>query len=328
MNFNINTDINPKNLNLAINYLFNTENISHQAIIINELTKKIQSKEVLISLRKYIYSNSNKIKTYANSLDTCGTGGDGLKTLNISTTVAILLSSVGVPIAKHGNRAASSNSGSSDVINELGINNPSNSNEIHKQIKKKNFVYLNAPLFYPNLGKVAQVRNQLGFKTIFNFMGPTLNPLGAKYQLLGTVDKNSAEIMCKILSEIKLKNFKIFYSHEGLDEISLFSPTTFLIKDKSKIKKQTISQNYYKKYLNKVPKFSQIKGKDPGYNASRIFELFEGKKDTFRDMVLINSCHAMMLYKSKLKFQDCFDELSYALDNGNASRQLKLLQKK
>ena len=96
MNFNINTDINPKNLNLAINYLFNTENISHQAIIINELTKKIQSKEVLISLRKYIYSNSNKIKTYANSLDTCGTGGDGLKTLNISTTVAILLSSVGV----------------------------------------------------------------------------------------------------------------------------------------------------------------------------------------------------------------------------------------
>ena len=127
---------------------------------------------------------------------------------------------------------------------------------------------------------------------------------------------------------MNFKNFKIFYSHEGLDEISLFSPTTFLIKDKSKIKKQTISQNYYKKYLNKDPKFSQIKGKDPRYNASRIFELFEGKKDTFRDMVLINSCHAMMLYKSKLKFQDCFDELSYALDNGNASRQLKLLQKK
>ena len=125
-----------------------------------------------------------------------------------------------------------------------------------------------------------------------------------------------------------VKNFKIFYSHEGLDEISLFSPTTFIIKDKSKIKKQTISQNYYKKYLNKIPKFSQIKGKDPRYNATRIFELFEGKKDTFRDMVLINSCHAMMLYKSKLKFQDCFDELSYALDNGNASRQLKLLQKK
>ena len=328
MNFNINTNINPKNLNLAINYLFNTENISHQAIIINELTKKIQSKEVLISLRKYIYSNSNKIKPYGNSLDTCGTGGDGLKTLNISTTVAILLSSVGVPIAKHGNRAASSNSGSSDVINELGINNPFNSNEIHNQIKKKNFVYLNAPLFYPNLGKVAQIRKLLGFKTIFNYMGPTLNPLGAKYQLLGTVDKNSADILSKILSEIKLKNFKIFYSHEGLDEISLFSPTTFLIKENSKIKKITISHNQYKKYLNKKPVFNQIKGRDPKYNASRITQLFQGKKDTFRDMVLINSCHAMMLYNSKLKFQDCFDELSYAIDSGKSLSQLNLLQKK
>ena len=178
MNQNFYSEINSKNLNLVINYLFNTENISHQAIIINELTKKIKSKEVLVTLRKYIYSKSNKIKSYSNSLDTCGTGGDGLKTLNISTTVAILLSSVGIPIAKHGNRAASSNSGSSDVINELGINNPSKSNEIHKQIKKKNFVYLNAPLFYPNLGKVAQIRKQLGFKTIFNYMGPTLNPLG------------------------------------------------------------------------------------------------------------------------------------------------------
>jgi len=328
MNKDFYSKINSKNLNHAINYLFNTENISHQAIIINELTRKIQSKEVLVTLRKYIYSNSNKIKSYSNSLDTCGTGGDGLKTLNISTTVAILLSSVGIPIAKHGNRAASSNSGSSDVINELAIKNPSRSIEIHNQIKKKNFVYLNAPLFYPNLGKVAQIRKQLGFKTIFNFMGPTLNPLGAKYQLLGTVDKNSANIMFKILSEIKLKNFKIFYSHEGLDEISLFSPTTFLIKDKSKIKRQTISHNYYKKYLYKVPKFSQIKGKDPKYNAYRIYEIFNGKNDSFRDMVLINSCHAMMLYKSNFKFQDCFDELSYALDSGKASKQLKSLQEK
>ena len=328
MIYNINNEIDSKNINQAIKYLFDTENISHQAIIIHEINKKIKSKETLIALRKYIYSNSNKIKGYSNSLDTCGTGGDGLKTLNISTTVALLLSSVGVPIAKHGNRAASSNSGSSDVIHELGIYNPSKTNEIHNQIKEKNFVYLNAPIFYPNLGKVAQIRKLLGFKTIFNYMGPTLNPLGAKYQLLGTVDINSAHIMCKILLELKLKNFKIFYSHEGLDEISLFSPTTFLIKDKSKVKKITISHNHYKKYLNKKPMFSQIKGKDPKYNASRIIQLFEGKKDTFRDMVLINACHGMMLYKAKMNFQECFDELSYAIDSRKALSQLNLLQKK
>ena len=230
MNQNFYSEINSKNLNSAINYLFNTENISHQAIIINELTRKIKSKEVLVTLRKYIYSKSNKIKSYSNSLDTCGTGGDGLKTLNISTTVAILLSSVGIPIAKHGNRAASSNSGSSDVINELGINNPTKTNEIHNQIKMKNFVYLNAPLFYPNLGKVAQIRKQLGFKTIFNYMGPTLNPLGAKYQLLGTVDKNSAELCVRYCQKLNLKILKYFILMKVLMKLVFSRQQHFLSK--------------------------------------------------------------------------------------------------
>ena len=198
MKFKLDDSITNRNVEYAIKYLFDSDNISHQAIIIHQLNKLINNSDILVSLRKFIFKNSNKIKQYSNSLDTCGTGGDGLKTLNISTTVAILLSSVDIPIAKHGNRAASSLSGSSDIISELNISSEKDSKKIINKITNDKFVYLNAPFFYPNLSKVGEVRKKLGIKTIFNYMGPTLNPLGAKYQILGTVNKNSAEILSLI----------------------------------------------------------------------------------------------------------------------------------
>ena len=208
-----------------------------------------------------------------NAIDLCGTGGDGLKTLNISTTVAILLSSVGIPIAKHGNRAASSLSGSSDIISELKIPNEKNSKKIIKRISNDKFVYLNAPFFYPNLSRVGEVRKKIGIKTIFNYMGPTLNPLGAKFQILGTIDKGSAEIMSKILSKIKNKKFTIFFSEDGLDEISIFAPTNFYFKKEKSITKRKISHMVYKKYLTSKLNFKDIKGGLPSYNANRLNEL-------------------------------------------------------
>lgn len=327
MKYKIDTLITKYNAKEAIKYLFGTENIAHQAIIIHQLNKFINDADVLIILRNYIYKNSYKIKKYSNSLDTCGTGGDGLKTLNISTTVALLLSSVGIPIAKHGNRAASSDSGSSDIIGKLNIKSEKSEFKLHQNIKKNKFTYLNAPLFYPDLAKVAQVRKLIQTKTIFNYMGPTLNPLGAKYQILGTINNSSAQIMTKILSRINLKGFSVFYSHDGLDEISLFSPTTFFIKKDMKIIKKTVSNKIYNKYLSKIPNFKDIKGKLPEYNANRLIELFSGKKDTYRDMVIINSIYAMMIIKSKLKFNDCYEILNHSIDKGYALNHLEKLRK-
>ena len=327
MKYKIDTPLTKYNAKEAIKYLFKTENLAHQAIIIHQLNNFINDADVLIILRNYIYKNSYKIKKYSNSLDTCGTGGDGLKTLNISTTVALLLSSVDVPIAKHGNRAASSDSGSSDIIGKLNIKSEKNEYRLHQNIKKNKFTYLNAPLFYPDLAKVAQVRKLIQTKTIFNYMGPTLNPLGAKYQILGTINKSSAQIMTKILSRINLKSFSVFYSHDGLDEISLFSPTTFFTKNNKKINKKTVSHKFYNKYLNKIPNFKDIKGKLPEYNANRLIELFSGKKDTYRDMVIINSIYAMMIFKSKLKFSDCFEILTHSIDKGYALNHLEKLRK-
>ena len=327
MKFNIETKITEKNSLEAIKYLFETENITHQSIIIYQLNNFIKNTKVLLNLRNYIYKNSNKVKSVPYSLDTCGTGGDGLQTLNISTSVALLISSVGIPIAKHGNRAASSLSGSSDIISQLNVKIEDNEKKIHKFFNKNNFIYLNAPLFYPDLKKVANVRKMFQSKTIFNYMGPTLNPLKAKYQLLGTFNKSSAEILNKILSNINLRGYSIFYSHDGLDEISIFSPTTFYKYHNGKTLKKTISNQKYKKYFSSKPNFEEIKGKDPKYNANRLIELFQGRKDSYRDIVIINAIHAMKVIKPKLKFDDCFEQLNYALDNDIAINHLRNLQK-
>ena len=327
MKYNIGDTVTKKNIKYVIKYLFLTDNITHQAIIIHQLNKLINDSDILLSLRDYIIKNSNKIKQYPNSLDTCGTGGDGLKTLNISTTVAILLSSVGIPIAKHGNRAASSLSGSSDIISELKIPNEKNSKKIIKRISNDKFVYLNAPFFYPNLSRVGEVRKKIGIKTIFNYMGPTLNPLGAKFQILGTIDKGSAEIMSKILSKIKNKKFTIFFSEDGLDEISIFAPTNFYFKKEKSITKRKISHITYKKYLSSKLNFKDIKGGLPSYNAKRLIELFQGKKDSYRDITIINSIYAMQTIKSDYQFDDCFEILSNSLDNSIAFNHLNKIKK-
>ena len=327
MKFNIGDKVTKKNVKYVIKYLFQTDNITHQAIIIHQLNNLINDSDILLSLRDYIFKNSNKIKQYPNSLDTCGTGGDGLKTLNISTTVAILLSSVGIPIAKHGNRAASSLSGSSDIISELKIPNEKNSKKIIKRISNDKFVYLNAPFFYPNLSRVGEVRKKIGIKTIFNYMGPTLNPLGAKFQILGTIDKGSAEIMSKILSKIKNKKFTIFFSEDGLDEISIFAPTNFYFKKEKSITKRKISHITYKKYLSSKLNFKDIKGGLPSYNANRLIELFQGKKDSYRDITIINSIYAMQTIKPDYQFDNCFEILSNSLDNSIALNHLNKIKK-
>ena len=327
MKYNIGDTVTKKNIKYVIKYLFLTDNITHQAIIIHQLNKLINDSDILLSLRDYIFKNSNKIKLYPNSLDTCGTGGDGLKTLNISTTVAILLSSVGIPIAKHGNRAASSLSGSSDIISELKIPNEKNSKKIIKRISNDKFVYLNAPFFYPNLSRVGEVRKKIGIKTIFNYMGPTLNPLGAKFQILGTIDKGSAEIMSKILSKIKNKKFTIFFSEDGLDEISIFAPTNFYFKKEKSITKRKISHMAYKKYLTSKLNFKDIKGGLPSYNANRLIELFQGKKDSYRDITIINSIYAMQTIKPDYQFDNCFEILSNSLDNSIALNHLNKIKK-
>lgn len=307
------------NIKKAIEYIFNTENKLHQAILITKLNESMYETNLVNEVRNYMIRKSIKIRKYKCSLDTCGTGGDGQKTLNISTTVALLLSSIGIKISKHGNRAASSLSGSTDILKELGFKINLTEREIYNNLKNNNFSYLNAPNFYPILKKVAEVRSNLGFKTFFNMIGPTLNPLGADYQIIGSFNEKSAKTIANILLINKSKNFKVFSSYDGMDEISIFAPTIIFEKNGKKIKRKIINHEKFKKYLTKkILSKADIKGKDAKFNAKKLINLFEGKKDSYYDIVVINAVYGLMTYNNKLSFDESYEMITNHLKNKKA----------
>ena len=229
----------------------------------------------------------------------------------------MLIASTGIKISKHGNRAASSLSGSSDILNELGFKMENNENKIHENIKKHNFIYLNAPNFYPILKNVGAVRKSLGFKTFFNMMGPTLNPLQANYQIVGAFNERAAKTIAEILLMNKLKNFKVFSSEDGLDEISIFSPTIVWQKTKNnKIEKKKIDNKKFAKFLcKKNLSFEDIKGKDAKYNAKKLINFFEGKKNSYRDIVIINAIYGILTIDQNKTFNEAYEILTSLIDS-------------
>lgn len=158
-------------------------------------------------------------------LDTCGTGGDHQNTFNISTTTALVCAALDVPVAKHGNRAASSKSGSADVLAELGVPTDLKPTAAKKYFVEHNFVFMFAPLYHPGMKAVIPIRQALGIRTIFNFLGPLLNPAQATYQLIGVSDPGKAELIGKVLLELGSQHVVVVYSDDGLDEVSCAAGT-------------------------------------------------------------------------------------------------------
>lgn len=161
-------------------------------------------------------------------LDTCGTGGDHHNTFNISTVTALTCAAMGVPVAKHGNRAASSKSGSADVLKELGVPTDLKSTAAKKYFVEHNFVFLFAPLYHSGMKALAPLRQALGIRTIFNFLGPLVNPAQAAYQLIGVSDSSKAELIGRVLVELGSQHVVVVYSDDGLDEVSCAAGTSVI----------------------------------------------------------------------------------------------------
>ncbi len=252
----------------------------------------------------YVLRDKSKRVNVENCVDTCGTGGDGMNTLNISTASALLLSSMGVKVAKHGNKAVSSKCGSGDVLEALNIKINLEPNDIEYQIKKNNFGFMFAPNYHSAMRFVGPTRKKIGKRTIFNMIGPLSNPALVKRQVVGVFDKKLLKIFANSLVNLNIKFAWIVNSEDGLDEISPYAKTNIVqLKDK-KISEIKIDP----KELNiNADKFENLVGDDAKFNAKKIENIFKGEDNDFSKAVCLNAAAGLIVNETHQNFTDAYN---------------------
>ncbi|MCQ1535775.1 anthranilate phosphoribosyltransferase [Methanosarcina sp. KYL-1] len=222
-------------------------------------------------------------------VDTCGTGGDGLNTINVSTAAAIITAAVGVPVAKHGNRAITSMSGSSDVLEALRIKVDLAPEQVLRSIEEAGIGFMFAPIFHPAMKRVAGIRKQLGVRTVFNILGPLTNPAGAKGQVVGVFDKNLCEPIARALAELGSEH-ALVVNGDGMDEISNVGETFVAELKNGEVFTYTLTPESLG-MLRAKPE--DIKGGSPKENARDLLCIFKGQKGPKRDLVVLNAAAAL-----------------------------------
>ncbi|MEM6682269.1 MAG: anthranilate phosphoribosyltransferase [Pseudomonadota bacterium] len=226
------------------------------------------------------------------AMDTCGTGGDGLNTLNVSTTVALVLAAGGVPIAKHGNRSVSSKSGSSDVLAALGVAVKQPKQAIAEALRTLNIGFLFAPSFHAAMATVGPVRAQLKTRTIFNLLGPLANPAGVKRQLVGTYDARWCQPMAEVLRDLHAEKAWVVHGTDGLDEISISGPT--IVTELSTGALDTFEITPEDAGLKAHP-LSAIAGGDAQHNAAAMRAVLSGEQGAYFDAVALNAAAGFLI---------------------------------
>ena len=293
--------------------------------ILSILNFRGESFEEIYGAASVLKEKAKKVQLEGDLIDTCGTGGDNKGSFNISTATAILSSACGLKVAKHGNRSVTSKSGSSDVLSSLGINIQLDTMKQKKYFNDNNICFLFAPLYHPSLKNIMDIRQKLPFKTIFNLLGPLLNPAKLKYQLLGVGEKKNLKTHSNCLSKMSLKTSWVVNSKNGYDELTTTSPNfVYKIKNHKISKLHTILPD---EAGLKICNDSEIKGGTPEENAYIMKRLFEGETGAIRDNVLLNTS-ACLVISGKVK--DLKEGVIYAskqIDNLNAKSKLDQLIK-
>ncbi len=270
----------------------------------------------------HVLRNKSKRVNVENCVDTCGTGGDGMNTLNISTAAAILLSSMGVKVAKHGNKAVSSKCGSGDVLEELNIKINLEPKDIEDQINRYNFGFMFAPNYHMAMKYVGPTRKKIGKRTIFNMIGPLSSPALVNRQVVGVFDKKLLKVFANALKNLNIKFAWIVNSEDGLDEISPYSKTNIVQLKDNEISEFVIDPN---KINVNAEKFENLVGNDAKFNASKIIEIFKGKDNDFSKAVSLNAAAGLIVIEKFSDFKESYDNVRKFILSGKAYEHLKLL---
>ena len=271
----------------------------------------------------YILREKSKRVNVNNCIDTCGTGGDGMNTLNISTASALLLASMDVKVAKHGNKAVSSKCGSGDVLEALNIKIDLEPNDIQDQINRNNFGFMFAPNYHSAMRFVGPTRKKIGKRTIFNMIGPLSSPALVKKQVVGVFDKKLLKIFANALNNLEIEFAWIVNSKDGLDEISPYAQTNITqLKDK-KISEIIIDP---KKLNVNADRFENLIGDDAKFNAEKMLNIFKGEDNDFSKAVCLNASAGLIVNETHQDFADAYNHAREHILSGKTIKHLDKIQ--
>jgi anthranilate phosphoribosyltransferase len=260
-----------------------------------------------------------RVEAPPGAIDTCGTGGDGSGTLNISTGAAIVTAAAGVPVAKHGNRAASSRTGAADVLAALGVNVEADMALVREALWRANLCFMLAPRHHSAMRHVGPARVELGTRTIFNLMGPLSNPADAKRQLVGVFDRQWIAPLAEVLGRLGAERAWVVHGSDGLDEITTTGPTHVAELKEGKVARFEVTPE-----MAGLPRAAAaaLKGADAETNAAAITELLAGRPGPYRDIVLLNSAAALVVAGKAADLKGGAALAAQAIDSGRAKHVL------
>jgi len=250
------------------------------------------------------------------AIDTCGTGGDGSGSFNISTAAAIVSAAAGAKIAKHGNRSASSKTGSADLLEAAGVNIAMSSKTAANALDEIGLTFLFAPIYHPAMKNVVPVRKTLKIRTVFNQIGPLLNPAMVKRQIIGVATDKMAETTINVCQNLGWEKVFVVHSYDGLDEISISAPTKLYRLEKGNISSQLIDPAEFGFAAD------DIKGGDAEYNLDILNGILDGKKSSYRDITVLNAAYALILAGVAPDVKEGIAIAEDSIDSGAAKRKL------
>ena len=299
------------------------------AAFLTALRMKGETVEEITAFAEIMKEYSSRIHPRVNGrlIDTCGTGGDKIKTFNVSTAAAFVVAGAGVAIAKHGNRSVTSQSGSADVLEKLGFNLGMSAEAVQCSIERAGIGFMFAPAFHPAMKYAIGPRREIGIRTIFNVLGPLTNPACANAQVLGVYDRNLTEPLAHALQRLGCEEAMVVHGLEGLDEISTVGKTAIAWLREGEVKTvEATPRDFGVKHAT----IAEIKGTMPDESAEILFKILNGHcaaEDAKRDMVLVNAAAGIIVSGKAEDFSYGMELSRKSIDSGTAYKKLKVLIK-
>ena len=297
---------------------------AHMAALLMALALKGERPAEMVGFARTMRARATPLpRPVADVFDTCGTGGDGAHTFNVSTAAAIVLAGAGVRVAKHGNRAVSSRSGSADVFEALGVRLDAPPERVVTALEQANLAFFFAPMWHPSMKHAGATRKDLGVRTAFNLLGPLTNPAGARRQLVGVSRPEHTELVARALGALGVERAWVVHGAGGLDEISTLGHTKV-----SELVNDTVNTFYVHPSDVGVPSSAReaLAGGTAAENAAMVERLLDGERGARRDVVLLNAAAAMLVAGRASSLKNGLDLAADSVDSGRARAVLTKLR--